>query len=248
MFKKQPVKRKLFIYSCLTFLVLVTAIFLLNPQKNQAIANEPDVVKKIREERNRPVSNIPDHPYPFGYKNSWLAIKSDSPQDVIDKLNLKVIGESNWQTGINTADRERWLFVSPSLDGFVLVVGLLGLQMDELKNMSGCFDELQYFETHRTVEHHLWIKFANDKLVRAYIFSELQVLIDEGELTLEEKKLGFEKFPTSRHQVVDWKDDEWDNDKLPSENDVLDIAAAWGIDPLFRKNKYPPSTGFLCQK
>ena len=50
--------------------------------------------------------------------------------------------------------------------------------------------------------------------------------------------LGFDRFPKAGQA------DDGEND--PGEEDVLNIAAAWGVDPRFEKTTYPPSAGWLC--
>ena len=52
-----------------------------------------------------------------------------------------------------------------------------------------------------------------------------------------------------------WKksEDPWDlepDKRRPAaeEEDVLDIAAAWGIDPRFERKTYPPAAGWVCNE
>ena len=59
-----------------------------------------------------------------------------------------------------------------------------------------------------------------------------------GELTPQERALGFDRFPTPENADT--------CETLPDEEDVLDIAAAWGVDPRFEKAAYPPSAGWVC--
>lgn len=69
------------------------------------------------------VSAVPDKPQLFGYKNSWLAIRSDSPEKVMAALELEPVAKANWATGLPYAGEGKLVYVSPCLDGFVLVVG-----------------------------------------------------------------------------------------------------------------------------
>ena len=55
-------------------------------------------------------------------------------------------------------------------------------------------------------------------------------------LILAERALGFERF-SGMDRESGW---------FPGEEDVLDIAAAWGVDPKFQKEAYPPSVGWVC--
>ena len=71
------------------------------------------------------VSAVPDKPQLFGYKNSWLAIRSDSPEKVMAALELEPVAKANWATGLPYAGEGKLVYVSPCLDGFVLVVGIV---------------------------------------------------------------------------------------------------------------------------
>ena len=192
------------------------------------------------------VPNVtPDFPCPFGYKTAWYAIKNETPQSVIEKLKLNIVCESNWEFGINYVYKNDNLFISPQIDGYVLVVGIIGLSHnmnhEMVKKHSILFDELQYFGSHRVVDYYAWIKFAKQKLIRAYAYlgESGEVEWNEGIITAEEVGLGFDKFPVSEHT---WEEDE----KQPDEEDVIDIAKAWGVDPTFSDANIEKSTGYIC--
>lgn len=196
---------------------------------------------KIHDE---PILKTPDYPTFIGYKVAWLAIKSNSPQDVIKVLDLKLISDCNWEYGLNAVHKKDFIFVSPCLDGFVLVVGIdFEFSIDKLIHSSKFFEEVQLFGTNRVVEYHKWIKVRKGKLIRAYSYigESDEVLIDEGDMTDEEKQLGF----SSYKNIQDNLDEECDID-LPDEESVLIIASAWGIDINLDKKEHCKSTGFLC--
>lgn len=189
----------------------------------------------------------PDNPCPFGYKNAWLVIKSDSPEKVIKALLLKKLRASSWESGIReTYGTQGKVFVSPCLDGYILVVGIgLDYDKEQLEKIGAAFDEVQYFATHRVVEYQSWAKFSNHKLVRwyTYVGESGEVLKNEGAMTEEEIQLGFSKFPTQESLMAEAEEDEID---FPDEESVMQISAAWGIDTTFQKKQYEKSTGFLC--
>lgn len=186
-----------------------------------------------------------DSPQPFGFKNGWLAIRCDSPDEAIESLGLSDPVPANWRTGLPQAGMDGRVFVSPCLDGFVLVIGLLDMayRRPALDTWAQKVPELQYFATHRVCEAHCWAKYLDHRLVRAYFFTgeSGEVTWDEGDMTAEEKELGFQRFP--RGDTEEWGDDI----RLPDEMDVLAIAAQWGIDPLFEQKTYPPAMGYLCK-
>ena len=155
------------------------------------------------------------------------------------------MAESNWQDGVDKAYYSDDVFVSPQVDGYVLVIGLIGMTRnvdhDEVKRHARQFAQLQYFGTHRVVEYHAWAKFADGKLLRAYAYlgESGEVQWYEGAITPEELELGFDKFIKPNEEFID-------DTVFPSEEDVLDIAKAWGVDTLFSKGNYEKSTGYIC--
>lgn len=187
----------------------------------------------------------PDYPVPFGYKCNWLCVRSDSPTDVIQKLGLKNFEPSNWDKGIEMA-YNGYRFVSPVLNGYVLVVNygmdLLTLAPDLLDESAKKFSELQYFSTQRVSEYHAWVKYVDGMLVRGYGWCgcDGEVLMNRGALTPEEERLGFANLITSTA-------DDPEKVQLPTEDHVLEIAAAWGINTGFSGGDYPKALGYICR-
>ena len=189
------------------------------------------------------VSTIPDMPQPFGYKTGWLAIRDAEPMMVIRALGLKDRAKANWESGLTFAGSRDQVFVTPKVGDFVLVVGILDLFSNERKmdGLARHFREMQYFVTHRVTEYHGWAKYRDGRLIRRYCYlgETGQVLHNYGGLTLDELRLGFDRFPTS-------DDCDWDNIIIPNEEDVLSIAAKWGVDTTFQKYTGGPGIGYLC--
>lgn len=188
-------------------------------------------------------SVVPDAPRPFGYKTGWLAIRDAAPQEVINALKLQNPAVANWESGLAAV----WggsgdcVFITPRIDGYVLVVGVAGLYEEGgLKPIAGKFAEMQFFATHRVSEFHCWAKYRAGELVRGYCYigDTGEVEWDAGELTLEEEALGFDSFPVSENG--------WDGEAFPNEEDVLNIAAAWGVDTSFPGHEKDKSTGYVC--
>lgn len=186
---------------------------------------------------------VPDKPVPFGYKNSWLCIKAGSPEEVIEKMGLKNPRVSSWNDGIY--GKYGGVFVSPVLDGYVLVVGWEGDILDtdpaRLDELAKKFPELQFFSTHRVSDYYVWVKYVGGEMLRGYGYcgGEGEVFLNKGDLTAEETELGLTN-------LIPDTDADWDSYELADEQNVLDVAAAWGIDTLFHRKTYPESTGFLC--
>lgn len=63
----------------------------------------------------------PDQPLSFGFKTNWLAVKSDSPEAVLEKLPLQNIQPANWQSSFQIMEVGNYqsslqpVFVSPCI-------------------------------------------------------------------------------------------------------------------------------------
>jgi hypothetical protein len=70
-------------------------------------------------------SDSTDLPISFGYKISWIAVRSSSGREVADFLGLKKVAPCSWKQGLEWAHESKGVFVSPALDGWTLAVGRL---------------------------------------------------------------------------------------------------------------------------
>lgn len=200
------------------------------------------VVEESPKEVPQPLSAQPDGPVPFGYKTAWLAIRCDDPRQAAEALHCRSMELANWATGLLRSEETGGaLFCAPVMDGFVLAIGqaLFSLteQRDELETLAGQFPEVQYFASHRVSSSYCWARYEAGRCMRAYGIADGEVLWNTGELTPQERSLGFDAFPVPGAEETD----HW-----PDEEDVLDIAAAWGIDPRFETKTYPPSADWIC--
>lgn len=59
------------------------------PAENAAVEPEKPEVSENAEPAPVFTETEPDFPVPFGYKCSWLCVKANSPEEVIEKLGLK---------------------------------------------------------------------------------------------------------------------------------------------------------------
>ena len=188
------------------------------------------------------LSAKPDGPVPFGYKTAWLAVRCQDPRQAAAALSRPHRKRASWEAGLSCSlEPGGAVFFSPVMDDFVLAIGYelfaLTEQQDKLEALAALFPEVQYFSSHRVSSSYFWVRYQAGACVRAYCVQDGQVLRSTGALTPEEQALGFDAFPTTDGQ---------DTDCWPDEEDVLDIAAAWGIDPRFETKSYPPSTGWVC--
>lgn len=154
----------------------------------------------------------PDDPDSFGYKVSWFAVKTFDSAAVLDAIGAEGATPANWESGLGTVhyhsaprDPDRWIFVSPSVGGWVLAVSTYlphpdtvetkyetGRRFDQLfSRLMKRFDDVQYFGSHRVSDFAAWARAVNGQPVRifSYAGSEGQVFANFGAQTQEEAKL-----------------------------------------------------------
>lgn len=67
--------------------------------------------------------NLGDQPEPFGLGRRWLAVRGDRPRLVAENLDAAV-APCRWATGLHLAGDDERLFVTPAVEGWVMVVGV----------------------------------------------------------------------------------------------------------------------------
>ena len=195
------------------------------------------------------LSDEPDTPQPLGTEIAWLAVRCEDPERVIAALDMP--GQrANWATGLAAARQGDGLFVSPPVDGFVLVVFRDTLpEAGDLHQLPAedwshdvewavrvtAVDEVQSFDISDKEAYYGWEQVISGRLVRRQIRQGYRVYADEGGMT-EGEALAARQGIASRGTGA----------PFTAEN-VMDIAAAWGVDPRFEK-EYPPSVGWLCRR
>jgi hypothetical protein len=176
-----------------------------------------------------------DPPEPFGYKIDWLAVRSDDPAAVAKSLGLK--GKpAKWSTGVAKAYQDS-VFVSPVVRGWVLVVGRLISSYDDgfedaIKRLSREFGEVQFFGNHRVSSYYAWAKAAKGKLLRFYRYGDSEVY-EVGRQTKDEIELDI---------------GESDEDYFPDEDDVMNIAGKWSLNPQELDGQPSVGQGLLAAK
>lgn len=193
-------------------------------------------------------STEPDTPVPFGYKTAWLAVQTKDSAALAALLGDHQV-RANWTTGLPYAmEVEGAWFVSPPLDDWTLGIGdgafsyACAEGFDALRELAAHFPAMQFFASHRVSDGYSWARFENGKCLRAYCFlgDRGEVVWDEGNLTQEECALGFDALPRLG--------EEWSEEtRFPTEEDVVNLAAAWSIDPRFEMKQYPEGVGIICE-
>ena len=181
-------------------------------------------------------------PVSFGYKMAWLAIRSDSPDRVIEQLDIAEATPTPWENGVDalyssTSLTEHPIYVTPSLDGWVLAASpayfeeasdtdpeRLARFVTDLASRLGA--EVQFFATHRVVEGHAWARADETGLRRAYYYlGEVgECLLDRGGKTPVEETL---------HCL------EAGSSEGADEEAVVSVAGAWSVDPTRLEHRPP---------
>jgi hypothetical protein len=154
-------------------------------------------------------NQTPDQPQPFGYKVSWFAVKAADPVSVLDVLEFGERTPANWSSGLaavygGSGSDERWVFVSPPVNGWVLAVSSswpyptvethndIGKKFDVMfSRLTKRFDDVQFFGSHRVADFAAWARAQNGAPTRilAWNGSEGQVFMNLGDQTPEEAQL-----------------------------------------------------------
>ena len=131
----------------------------------------------------------------FERPGRWLAVKSASSKTVQTALGLSDAAPCSWDEGLIEA-RDEKLFISPPVDGWVLVVG--SSLPDPAEDPDKCFHFLrrisielghvQYFGANHVVNHHAWAIVDSGDVFRAYAWAD-EVLWNQGVVTAAEREL-----------------------------------------------------------
>jgi hypothetical protein len=169
----------------------------------------------------------------FEQPNRWLVVKARDPARVQAALRLHQPTPCSWEDGLNQA-RENKLFISPSISGWVLVVGS-GLP-GPFEDVDDCFrfllglsrklGQVQFFSASRVVNQHAWVLMERGRVYRAYAWAG-ETLWNQGLLTAAEKELDLRCFDYGSEQNFFSARDEL----AANSEKVGQLAARWSLDP-----------------
>jgi hypothetical protein len=171
----------------------------------------------------------------FHCPNRWLAVKSGNLQVVQSALGLHNPTPCSWTDGMARVGDQK-LFVSPPVNGWILVVGSLlpepGEDVDVcfrfLQRLSRELGEVQFFSVNRAVGHHAWARFETGRATRGYAWAG-ETLWNQGHKTWAERKLGLTCYDycegNSRDQFAQRERGRANTDK------ILLLASMWSVDP-----------------
>ena len=178
----------------------------------------------------------------FSRPRTWLAVRSRNPEDVARSMGLGELHPCACAEAMADADADadadaERLFVSPSVNGWVVVTGRQlpgpGEDIDAcyrfLANMSERLGHVQYFHGNPALGHHAWAKLIDRQVTRAYAWTG-ETTWSQGKPTLAEEKTGMRCFD----YLEDGEDgsyQQWETvganvDRLPV------LASIWSVDPV----------------
>lgn len=191
------------------------------------------------------VDEEPDAPKSFGYKMAWLAVRTEDGAELGRILGLGRGVAANWSSGIGTvyddALSASYVYVTPPVEGWTFVVGLglphpVGASFVDkltplLSTLSRHYPDVQYYFTYPLIDFFAWARLRDGRLVRAFAVNDEGVVWNKGRISPEERALGLRLF-----ELRGIREREGDAGGelvfYPTEDQVLEIAKGWGIDPI----------------
>lgn len=203
----------------------------------------------------------PDRPAGFGYRMTWLAIRTRDTAAVVEALQLAAPETANWSTGLGSVyDRElgeAHVFVSPPVNGWTFVAGLplpapvsrrfLDKCTPLLLELGQTFVEAQYFSSMPTLDYFAWARMIDGRVVRAFAIGDEGVIWNKGRPTKEEKAMGLKLFEF--RGLRGRRGDAGSEMVLyPTEDHLMELAAKWSIDPTaLGEVKLPDGLGIVAR-
>jgi len=202
------------------------------------------------------VTTAPNAPVSFGYKLTWLAVRTTDSKAVAQALHLQGLQPCGWEQGIAGA-YEQTVFVTPAVAGWTLVAGRTLPFLPEsasvpetealVSQLSQQFGEAQYFSSQRVIEAHGWVKRLQGKIVRAYAY-----IGEKGETVVATGPLSAIEPPTlvNTRSLAAQRDTaylERPDLTTPTEELVMQIAAQWSVDPTTLDTRHDIAPGFGWQ-
>lgn len=188
---------------------------------------------------NKYVTRVPSAPIGFGYKISYLAIKTTDIQKVKNFIYKRQYAfPTNWEKGI-TAAYEGKTFITPPVKGWTLIINPKKqfsdisdvLCQEQLKRVSDEFGEAQFYGNHRVSGYTMWSKAVHGNLIRAYSYADA-IYFSQGSLISYEKEI-IESFKTENVINREEFDEGSDIESLlgGNEDTPAEIAEIWSINP-----------------
>jgi len=166
---------------------------------------------------------------------TWIAVRSDSPEQVQAALGLLTPQPCSWEEGLAAAHEDK-LFVSAPVRGWVVVMGA-GLP-DPFEDVDRCFrlvlalsrrvGRMQIFSVNRGLHHHAWALVSHGSILRAYAWAG-STLWNQGRMTRAERDLQMHCFSYTDDAQSDLITA---SDVAAANSEKLHLLAGrWSLDP-----------------
>ncbi len=170
-----------------------------------------------------------DHPC------TWLAVKTHNCKRVQRALGLHDATPCSWEEGLVEAQHHK-LFVSPPVNGWVLIVGSDLPEPDQdvdecfvfLRQLSRKLGHVQYFSVNRVLNYHAWALVDDGQVFRAYAWAG-ETLWNQGQKTAAEKELDMSCYAYGESGDITVFPKE---PAVPNSEKINQLAARWSIDPM----------------
>lgn len=183
----------------------------------------------INETKKKPVN--------FGSKINWITIKSNNHESVVREFKKegKKAFRTNLESGVYGAYASN-IFVFPPILNWIIVI-YIGFnievedQFNYLKKLSIKYEEVQFFGSNDGVGSSSWVKFINGEIIRAFIALDENIYKNIGEITQIEKEFINREIQTATEDELNWIKGEGKYLCISFEENVLEIAENWSINP-----------------
>ena len=165
----------------------------------------------------------------------WLAIRSGNVAAIQETLGLSNPQRCTWKDGFAISGVER-LFISPPVNGWILVVGPALPAPEEdvdfcfhfISHISKRLGHVQFFSLNSALNHHCWIRAHTGRIERAYAWCG-ETQWNQGLVTPEESVIGMEchKYGISIEDLDSKQITRLSNNTA----NIPQLAARWSINP-----------------
>ena len=165
----------------------------------------------------------------------WLAIRSGNVAAIQETLGLSNPQRCTWQDGFAISGVEK-LFISPPVNGWILVVGPALPAPEEdvdfcfhfISHISKRLGHVQFFSINSALNHHCWVRAHTGRIERAYAWCG-ETQWNQGPVTPEESVIGMEchQYGISIEDLDPKQITQLNNNTV----NIPQLAARWSINP-----------------
>jgi hypothetical protein len=215
------------------FLIAMTlTFFAVRYVRGNRLAGHPRRTEQEEERSHQPVFF---HSTAFETNCRWLAIRSSNLSAVQNALRVQNPTPCSWTEGLSRLVT-RSLFISPPVQGWILVIGHglpdPGEDVDQcfffVTRLSRALGHVQFFSSNRAVNHHAWVRVEDGRVRRAYVWAG-ETLWNQGHMTEAEGELGLRCY--NYGEAPCFGGFSAGEAHHANADKILFLAARWSLDP-----------------